>query len=97
MPCTLTPDPGSGTQRDLGSDDFTEPFQLERKDVGDVVSELAETSGDLTGNLYVLRCLMSNGFVSVSLLDFSFMMYITACCTKSHRKTVIQQTLLPNK
>ncbi|KAB0397638.1 hypothetical protein E2I00_000533 [Balaenoptera physalus] len=48
MPCTLTPDPGSGTQRDFESDDFTEPFQLERKDVGDVVSELAETSGEFT-------------------------------------------------
>lgn len=49
MLCTLTPDPDSGTQRDFGSDDFTEPFQLERKDVADVVSELAETSGTLLG------------------------------------------------
>lgn len=33
--------------------------------VGDVVSGLAEISGDLTGSLYVLWCLVSNGFVLV--------------------------------
>ena len=33
--------------------------------MGDVVSGLAEISGDLTGSLYVLWCLVSNGFVLV--------------------------------
>lgn len=52
--------------------------------MGDVVSGLAEIAGELTGNLYVLRCFMSNGFVAVWLLDFCFMIYFTDCCTESH-------------
>lgn len=52
--------------------------------MGAVVSGLADIAGELTGNPYVLRCFMSNGFVAVWLLDFCFMKYIADCCTKSH-------------
>ena len=67
VPCTLTPDPPAVAPR------AALDLMLSRSHLsgivklcwGDIVSGLAEISGDLTGNLHVLWCLTSNGFVLV--------------------------------